>query len=151
MPNDPDPELEKLIHSQLQKLPLLSAPSSLMPRVLAAVQAQADGPWWRQPWWRWPRLAQAAFLVLTVLLAGFISNSGSLVSDGLTSYSQQLAQRLGGFSVLGEFLLRLLDTAWLCLQDNQPLLLYALAATAVLYLVCIGLGTLFVRVAFQRS
>ena len=53
-----NPDLEKLIHQELQKLPELTAPATLIPGVLAAIQQRAAAPWWRQAWWDWPAPAK---------------------------------------------------------------------------------------------
>ena len=152
MENDPDPNLEQLIHGQLQKLPYFAAPSTLIPRVMAVLQAQAQGPWWCNAWSSWPLPAKAAFLIMAVALAGFVSNSSSMVSDGMSAYSQQVAGRLGVFAVLGDILVRLANVLGeVGLNTAEPLLIYGLVTAAVLYLVCLGLGTMFVRVASKRS
>jgi hypothetical protein len=153
MENDPDPNLEQLIHRELQKLSHLSAPTTLVPRVMAALQARAQArPWWHRAWWNWPLPAKAAFLVVAVVLAGFVSRSGSMVSDSVSTYSQQAIQRLGFLSILWDILVRLADgLGGLWLKAGEPLLVYGLVAAAILYLMCIGLGTLFVRVASKPS
>jgi hypothetical protein len=58
---------------RLQRLPDRPAPVTLMPRVLAAIQAQARLPWYRQPWSTWPHTAQGASLLVLSLLLGALT------------------------------------------------------------------------------
>ena len=62
-------ELEQHVDRALADLPPLTAPGTLLPRVLAAVQAWADRPWYQRAWLTWPvglQVASAALLVLMV-------------------------------------------------------------------------------------
>ena len=62
-------ELERHVDRALADLPPLGAPDTLLPRVLAAVQAWAARPWYRRAWLTWPiglQIASAALLALTI-------------------------------------------------------------------------------------
>jgi hypothetical protein len=62
-------ELEKHVDRALADLPPLAAPGTLLPRVLAAVQAWAERPWYQRAWLTWPvglQVASAALLLLLV-------------------------------------------------------------------------------------
>jgi len=62
-------ELEKHVDRALADLPPLTAPGTLLPRVLAAVQAWAERPWYQRAWLTWPvglQVASAALLLLLV-------------------------------------------------------------------------------------
>jgi hypothetical protein len=59
-------ELESLVDRELRQLPTPRAPRSLLPRVMAAVHAVAERPWYARPWFAWPPLAQAASIALLV-------------------------------------------------------------------------------------
>ena len=62
-------ELEKHVDRALADLPPLTAPGTLLPRVLAAVQAWAERPWYQRAWLTWPaglQIASAALLILLV-------------------------------------------------------------------------------------
>src|SRR6266699_3611722 len=64
-------DLETLVGRQLRRLPAPRAPYTLLPRVLAAVQAWSRRPWYARDWFTWPlvwRLASIALLIL--ILAG---------------------------------------------------------------------------------
>ena len=47
-------ELEALVDRELRRLPLPRAPHTLLPRVMAAVEAWAQRPWYTRAWFAWP-------------------------------------------------------------------------------------------------
>jgi hypothetical protein len=61
-------ELERHVDRALADLPPLGAPDTLLPRVLAAVQAWAERPWYQRAWLTWPRGVQAASVALLLLV-----------------------------------------------------------------------------------
>src|SRR5262245_32986514 len=65
-------DLECQVDRTLKRLPEVSAPRTLLPRVLAAVRARAALPWYRQSWQAWPMPLQVATIFLLVAsFAGF--------------------------------------------------------------------------------
>jgi len=59
-------DLERRVHDELRRLPAPLAPGTLLPRVLAAVDAWARRPWYARAWFTWPiglRVASVAALV----------------------------------------------------------------------------------------
>jgi hypothetical protein len=147
MASEPDPRLAEQIHRALRQLPDLAAPRTLLPRVLAAL------PWWRRAWWHWPLAAQAAFLALALALAALLSSGGLWFHDGVAAYSQEMTARLGVLGTLADTLAVLLKALLVLAAKlaDSPLLLYALALGAALYLACVGVGTLCVRLALKRA
>jgi hypothetical protein len=62
-------DLERRVHEELRRLPSPMAPGTLLPRVLAAVDAWASRPWYARAWFTWPiglRLASVAALAFAV-------------------------------------------------------------------------------------
>src|SRR3954467_15095535 len=62
-------ELESRVDRDLRRLPLPMAPATLLPRVLAAVDAWARRPWYTRAWFTWPAGWQAASIVAVLLVA----------------------------------------------------------------------------------
>src|SRR5262245_22022657 len=62
-------ELERRVHDELRRLPDPLAPATLLPRVLAAVDAWARRPWYARAWFTWPVAWQAASIALVALAA----------------------------------------------------------------------------------
>src|SRR5436190_15551415 len=61
-------DLERHVDRVLADLPPIGAPDTLLPRVLAAVEAWAERPWYQRAWLTWPVALQAASVVLLLLL-----------------------------------------------------------------------------------
>ena len=151
MPPEIDPHLEALVDEELRQLPPVAAPTTLAPRILAAIQARAAQPWWRRSWWNWPPTAQAAFLLLALAIVSLLAGGSWWLGEDLNAYSQQAAQKLSLLSAFWQSLQALATAVVLLWQKTaQALLVYALVASLVLYLVCLGLGTVFVRFAWRR-
>src|SRR4051812_27753738 len=62
-------QLERHVHGELRRLPLPGAPPTLLPRILAAVDAWARKPWYTRAWFTWPIGWQIASIVSVVLAA----------------------------------------------------------------------------------
>src|SRR5262245_13619308 len=66
-------ELEAIMGRQLRRLPAPHAPETLLPRVMAAVQAWARRPWYARTWFTWPALLQIGSIAIFVVLAGTVT------------------------------------------------------------------------------
>jgi len=68
----PPADLERIVDRELRRLPAPQAPRTLLPRVLAAVDAWSRRPWYTRAWFTWPlgwqiaSIAAAAALVYGV-------------------------------------------------------------------------------------
>ena len=65
-------DLERHVARELRRLPSPVAPHTLLPRVLAAVDAWARRPWYTRAWFTWPAGWQAASIVAVLLVAAGI-------------------------------------------------------------------------------
>ena len=63
-------DLERLIDRELRTLPRPAAPRTLLPRVMSAVRAAEDQPWYSRAWRTWPPLWQVASLLLLLAVVG---------------------------------------------------------------------------------
>lgn len=149
-----EPELERLIHRELRRLPLRSAPQSLLPRVLARIEARARQPWYRRLWTRWPTACQGVFLGLLAAVAwGLTCGLGeawtSLVTPQLTA---RLSPWLSPLDALGDGLATAGKALFGSLRKpGQMALLAGLAVVAAAYLSCLGAGTALYRLANAKS
>jgi hypothetical protein len=147
MSENQDLELEELIARKLRALPDQIAPQSLASSVLATLRARQAAPWWRRSWFQWPaslRIASAglAFAITGLLLAAALH----YWPDAAARYDS-MAQN--GSTWIAAF------TTWLdqaTLQarahlDTVPASFWFAAGgfVSACYLMCIGLGTAFVR------
>jgi hypothetical protein len=146
--------LAKLVHGELRRLPDRRAPVTLAPRVMAALAARQQAPWWRQSWSHWPPGMRLAFLNLCLALAGGLVMVG-LQLPPFNELTSELTRPLLGWidtaRPYGLLLLRLGDAVWLVVKSAPPHVLWLCAAAVGLgYAFCVGLGTLGYRVALNR-
>jgi NADH:ubiquinone oxidoreductase subunit 6 (subunit J) len=64
---DDNDELEAQVDRELRRLALPRAPHTLLPRVMAAVEAWAQRPWYTRAWFSWPAQWRVASLVPLVV------------------------------------------------------------------------------------
>lgn len=145
--------LEQRIDRELKALPELAAPRDLARRVRLALEARAALPWYRQPWQMWPAPVRAATLVF--LLAGF----GSLCfasyqltrAAGLANAWLEVRGLFAGFDVIWQVANALGSAlAFAFKRLGTGILLGCLAATALAWAACVGLGTMWVKLALAR-
>jgi hypothetical protein len=151
MNSESDPKLASQIDAALKSMPLSQAPPSLLPAVLARIEARSRQPWWRLSWWNWPMPARAAFAGLAVILAAVLSGGGFALSEKTVTYSKSWTDHL----VMADFQPAFVDPLWkaghLVCTEMLPLLHYGAIAAGVLYLICLGLGTACFRFAVKHA
>src|SRR6185295_18917551 len=106
-------ELEALVDRELKSLPPLSAPSSLAPRIMAAIAEQERAPWYRNGWQAWPlALRVASFVGLLALFAGLCFGGVKFSqSEGVTAASGKVNGVFALLGVVGKTLATLADAA----------------------------------------
>ena len=62
-------ELERRMHEELRRLPDPLAPGTLLPRVMQAVDAWVNRPWYERAWFTWPLGWQAVSVAVVALAA----------------------------------------------------------------------------------
>lgn len=144
---DHNPKIEEQIQRALQDLPELSAPATLAPRVMAAIRVQAARPWWQQSWAAWPQQIQTASLALLAFVAVALSLAGGWVWQDAS-----LPQMSGGWRealpALGD---TVVNTSLLLFRHaGTTWLLLGLAAVMLMYLTCVGVGTLCFRLVISK-
>lgn len=158
MQNQPDPQrdaaLEAKVNRELLQLPHLKAPATLLPQVMAAIQARQAQPWYRRPWQAWPRKIQCLvgpLMALCPLLAFYFSRIAwhELANSGV---ARQVDQKLTLLSLAGNTLDTLVNAFLLAGRAlmGQPILLAGIIVSIVMYLACIGIGTACFRVVLNQ-
>lgn len=152
MKPSPD-ELEKLMHQTLRSLPDRRAPRTLEARVLAAIAARAELPWWKQSYARWPLAVRCAFL----LVSGAIAKAVIMATVGVMSGAEgaQLAHTVAAeFAWIGRLsaaVATLGDFGALLLRSIPPIWLYgSLAGFALVYATLFGLGATAYRTLYAN-
>ncbi len=125
--------LESEIDKELRALPELIAPHSLFLRVMAAIESRLNLPWYRQSWQGWPLALRAVSLVILLALFG-----------GLCFATWKFSAILHAVSVvLGSLVLAVK-------QLSTAVIICCLVALGFGYAMCVGLGTVYLRLALSR-
>ena len=146
-------ELQRHIDRELKSLPVLPAPDTLLPRVLAAVRHWADRPWHARAWFTWPmwwRVVSAATLL--AVLAG-VGVALPVVQDSVTArvaaihlpVSVDVAAAARRVVVIAGTL-RIL---WLAIAG--PFVAYAFALLVLMGLLCAACAAALNRMAYGRT
>src|SRR5215470_10468591 len=146
-------KLEVEIDCELKSLPEITAPATLVSRVMAAIELRKALPWFRRAWHTWPGSLQGLFVVTMLALIG-----GICFGVWETSHSATFglaAQKVGGwFSGLGAIYtaLNALAGALVAMikQVNSTILIALLCAAGLGYALFLGLGTMYFRLAFAK-
>jgi uncharacterized membrane protein len=154
MNSENDNRLEIEIDRELKRLPDLKAPGTLTLRVMAAIQKQATTAWYRQSWQHWPVPLQIVCVLFFVALVGALC-------FGLWKLPDTRGFLLVAHKVTGWF--SLVSTLWAALNAvvagvalaikhlGTGFLLSLFAAGALVWVMCLGLGTVAVRLALSRK
>lgn len=146
-------DLERLIHEELRRLPLLRAPHTLLPRVLAAVEEWARRPWYRRAWFTWPQAGQIASLTALVAIVvgamAFVPSAQRVAEHAVETFAGGLIASAAGVLTRAEIAASTARTVWAALV--QPVALYALPFVSLMMLACVAFGAALNRVLFERA
>jgi hypothetical protein len=149
----PGVDLEGFVHRELRQLPPPAAPSTLLPRVLAAVQAWALRPWYARPWFHWPAGWQTVSIAaLVVIVAGGVAlepEVQKVVLDAIAARASHLTVATAAASQDLETSFTAARVVWRAVA--APLVPYAFAVVLLMCLACFAFGTALNLVAFERS
>ena len=150
---DYEKRLETEIDRELKGLPELPAPGPLAQRVVEAIEERNRAPWYRQAWQNWPLLLRAAALLALVSLFGALCFAGWKVprTEGFSLAMQQVGNWFSSVTAVWNALNALGATVLLLFNHlGTGVLLGCLAAMALAWAMCLGLGTFCVRLALMR-
>lgn len=144
-------QLEAEIQRELEGLPELKAPPTLSRRVMAAIAARAAMPWYKLPWEYWPTpLRMTTLACLLAAFGGLCFASWQLTqAAGFTAAMQEVSQAFSGAVTIWNALTTIVSALALVIKHLNTLWLVAIGLTcAAGYAGCVGLGTMFYRMAF---
>ena len=144
-------DLERFVVGELRRLPAPRAPHTLLPRVLAAVEAWAARPWYARAWFTWPFEGQVVLVAALLLLVagGAMLLPGAWESNPAAGFMARVTGDLSVISVRAEVAMNAAQVLWRTLF--APFLPYALALVVLMCLACIVFGVALNRVAFERT
>ena len=153
MNSEYEKRLENEIHRELKKLPELIAPRTLISRVMAAIEARLRLPWYRQSWQVWPLALRAVSLVILLALFGGLCFGAWKLShaEAVVAAMQRPLGLLSGLGVIFHAISVVLTSLILAVKQlGAGILIGCLAALAFGYAMCVGLGTVYLRLGLAR-
>jgi hypothetical protein len=153
MNSDYDRQLEAAISRELKALPELAAPGVLANRVMAALDQRARVPWYRCSWQTWPVVLQTASLVVLLALFGGLCFGGWQLSqaEATTSALHRVGEWFSGISMMENTFNVLVNAAVLAAKKlGTGFIVACLVAAGIGYAMCVGLGTVYFRLAFAK-
>jgi hypothetical protein len=145
--------LQAEVDAVLKGLPERTAPRTLLPRVMAAIEGRAVLPWHRQSWQMWPPALRVASLVVLLALFGGLCLAGWKLpqADAYASTLGQLGRWFSGPCAVWN-VLSALSTAGLAMAKQLPagFITACLVSLGLGYGLCIGLGAAWMRLALAR-
>ena len=143
--------LETEIDRELKTLPQLQAPGTLVLRVLRAIEARANLPWFRRAWQTWPKgLRVVSFLALASAFAGLCFVGWQLSDAGSSLAAQKLAGPVAVASALWAAVQTLLGAGSVAFKSLGSGFVTGCIVAAVLgYALCVGLSAVFLRLGFS--
>jgi hypothetical protein len=154
-------DLEGLVDASLKALPPPPAPVTLLPRVMAAVDACSRRPWYSRGWLSWPvgwqAASVAALVALVVVITLLLPAARGAAYD---TVSTAAASTLGGgllpaverASGTVRRTAAAVDAIWLLWRVVfTPVIAYALGLVVLMCLVCVAFGTALNYLAFGKA
>jgi len=154
MNNDYEKALEARVDRALKQLPDLSAPPTLLPRILASVERRARMPWYRQAWQAWPAPLRVVSLALVggLFVALWWGEAQVSPSPSVSAAMREVSHWRASVGAVCGAVQVLYETALSLLKSLGPWFLASCLLVLVLAnAVCMGLGTLCLRFSFARS
>jgi hypothetical protein len=150
MKDDLEKELETEIGRALRGLPDLAAPPGLLTQTMRALEKPA--PRRVQPWTTWPVSARIAFFVLALAaMAAGVVGLRAVEPGLLAAASRFLAPAVAGVACFWSVLSALTGAVALAAEHlGKGFMLACLVLAAGACATCVGLGTVFVRLAWPR-
>jgi len=151
---EPLEDWEKDLHRELEALPELEAPSTLIPGVLARLKEPAPAAWYHSSWWQWPLALRGTSIVLALAVLGALGwLSGTF---GELGFGRQVVHALVELKAVLVFTLQTAETAlgssavfWR--EHGQMMLIAAAALLLATYLTCVAAGTALYQLAWRRA
>jgi hypothetical protein len=150
---DYEKHLEAEIDQALKGLPDLEAPETLTRRVMMTLARRTARAWYRQPWEFWPSpLRTLAVAILVSSFGGLCFASWMLMrASGVQLAVQEVAQAFSGVFALCNAFAAVLNGLVVALKQVHPAILFGCAsAFALAWALCLGLGTVCVKLAWAK-
>ena len=153
MNTEHDQRLEAEISRELKALPDLAAPASLVTRVMSAIDERGTEPWYRRSWQSWPLALR--FCSLGAMLLMFCAGCFAVWTFSRSGLSALALERAGEWASTFDVVLNTLNAVLSALvlvgkKLGAGFLAACLIVAGLSYVLFVGLGTLYVRLALVK-
>ena len=147
-------ERDQALHRELEALPELAAPGTLIPRVMDQIRGEARVPWYRLSFWQWPLALRAAALVAMVAVVGGVAYACPLAWETLIAPPLAAAKTevLAWWNPLADATRYLFQAGSAFWRDYLQNILLAVALLLMAtYFTFLAAGTAVYRLAWRRT
>jgi hypothetical protein len=151
---DHEKRLEIEVGRVLKDLPDLEAPSSLLGQVISRLEERANLPWYRRSWQTWPAPLRVALLMtLLTLFIGLCLAGREFTHSGMAmAAAHRVGEWFSGLGAIANTLAVLLNSLCLVLKKlGTGFVILCLFAVGLAYVMCVGLGTMYMRLTFAKQ
>jgi hypothetical protein len=153
MNSDYEKKLDIEIGTVLKDLPELEAPDALVTRVMIRLERRSRIIWYRRSWQTWPLGLQTTSLLVLIVLFGGLCYAGLELShaDLATTTGQRVGGWFSNLSAVTSTLMILLNSFCLVVKKlGTGVVVACLFAIGLGYVMCVGLGTVYMRLTFAK-
>lgn len=144
-------QLEASVRRELNVLGELPAPPALANRILRVIEQRAAAPWYRQSWAAWPLSLRLVSLTVMLLAFGAVC-WGAWALTPTAGASGTLESWLADAGAIWRTLGVLGNTAATLLSRlGTGVIIAGAAVVFAAWVMCIGLGTAYVRLAMRPA
>jgi len=145
-------DLERFVDGALKQLPPPRAPETLLPRIMAAVDATAQRPWYRRAWRTWPLAWQIASAIACAAVILLIASAGPVTSVSTVARTAPASDVISDSVAFADRMQDATGVAWtLWRVVLQPLVPYAFALAMLMCGACVVFGVALNYVVFGRT
>jgi hypothetical protein len=140
-------DLERLTDRALRSLPVPRAPRSLLPRVLAAVAAEASRPWYARAWLSWPLHWQLVSGLATLFVIVAATLTGPAVTATMIEFATRASLPVSSyFAGAVHSVEAMLDASRIVWRVVEPVARYLALLLLIMSAACVAFGTALDRV-----
>jgi hypothetical protein len=146
-------QLEASVRRELNALGEWEAPPEIVRRVMRVIGQRAAAPWYRREWQTWPLALRCVSLVgLLAAFAFLCLGSWQLVhSAALTPAAREVSGWYGLVNAVWNAAMVLATALALAFRSLGPaVLIGTVVMLLICYATCVGLGTVYWRLAYAR-
>jgi hypothetical protein len=153
MNDEYEKQLEAAVRRELDALGELEAPPEIARRVMRVIEQRTAAPWYRREWQTWPLVLRGGSLVGLLAAFALLCFGSSLLLQlaTLTTAAREVSGWFSLASAAWHAVIVLANALGLVFHSLNPAVVIGTAVMLLLcYAACLGLGTIYWRLAYAR-